>query len=362
MPRARTSWLRGAKVWLYRGGALAVVGLLGCLPDRFTDGELDQKVATATQLGSCRTQASCALAPGCATDQACRAACSAGAADAVVARVNAVVECRAACVSKNCAGATGSALSGCENNCLADQCAGESLACAAPTATGAGACSDMLPCVTNCAMPVVTDSLSCLATCTDALASAELGVATAVTSCLSASGKAGTKSSDACINEFAACYAGGVSGSALCHESFACLEGCAKTGKSDEACIRECMAKLTTTAQTQLVSCLECLGDNNNIISACKLSIIACADPKGTSPCAKMFEQTTKCIKINGTAASGSCIATSLHGGKPQAAIPYIDLLACYNAECGQVCDKSPSECTTCLATKCGTKQGACTG
>ncbi len=360
MPKTSRSWVSAPQIGLL-GCLLAALGLLGCLPDRFSDAELDQKTANAVKLASCRMQASCALASGCAGDKTCQAACSAGAASAVVTRVNAVVDCRASCVTKWCPGATGSSLAECENNCLAYQCAGEMLACATPTATGSSTCLDLFPCLAGCAQPVVTDGVACVAKCSDLLASAELNVTTGLANCLSASGKAGTKASDACTSEFAGCYAGGVTGASLCHEAFGCLEACAKTGKAESACTRECMAKLTNTAQTQFVTYLQCVDDNNGQFQPCKPSMIACADPQGTAPCSKMFEDTKKCLQVNGTSASGSCVATALRSGKPQAAMPYLDLLTCYSTDCAQVCEKTPAQCNICLTTKCGAKQGACT-
>ena len=103
-----------------------------------------------------------------------------------------------------------------------------------------------------------------------------------------------------------------------------------------------------------------CLGDNGDDIAACKAPLVDCANASGKGSCKTMFDAVQVCIKKKGANGTGSCIVETIHDGSPNAALPFVDMLACWAKNCTAQCQTASPSCTGCLGSKCGKQLATC--
>ena len=293
----------------------AVFGSVGCLPDRLSDRALDETIAEASYGANCPAQLDCRLATACHGDASCEAACTSDSAAAVVERVENSMGCYQACAASLCATAKGAALAQCQRRCLTTRCASENLACSATKGEGAGACFDILGCIDACPDPSSGQASQCADGCLRTLSAGDYDLAAAFSICQSGAFAAGKNPGETCINELAACYAGGNTGALACRDAFACQESCVAGGGNGDTCLATCFPTLNAAAQGEYLAYLLCLGDNGDDIAACKAPLVDCANASGKGSCKTMFDAVQVCIKKKGANGTGSCIVETIHDG-----------------------------------------------
>ena len=366
MATTRTSiarrWLslRWAQVAVVASWALAGC-LAGCLPDRLSDSELDEVIAEASYASSCSAQVDCALAPACVDVPDCREACIQDATGVTAEHITATLACRDTCVERDCKALTGAKYDDCASRCLVYGCAREVLSCAAPEPVGAAICTDIFGCLATCLAPASGGAVECFGNCAENLTPVEFVLASKVVDCMSVATSDGKPFATTCSAEVATCYAGGVSDSGECFESFGCAETCGKLGKSATTCARECISQLNVSAQNAYIKYAQCLMDHPVVAKACDPDFIVCADPKGSLTCSAAGDEIQKCVGKSGTEAAVSCMAIGVHQSKPGAAKALVDYVRCFTDNCASACPKTTSPgCALCLTTKCKTQADAC--
>lgn len=295
--------------------------------------------------GSLKT---CVAASQCAIDACkdkwsldCGKACANAAAPDAASPASALLNCTTTkCFSGKCAG---NPTQKCMDDCTASDCPNELVACWSQGATpGNGGCSTVADCLTKCDSD--PERFTCQSICYNALSTAAVGQFQALTACLGKNGGDYAK----CGKETLTCLSDGKSGSSSCYDVQACIGKCAKT---DATCQGACYGQGSTTAQTQLMTLLDCITKNG--ADKCLDPTIACATPSGTAGCMTTANCVTGCPTGD---AQGGCIMDCLHKTSTANAASFGKLATCMTSKC----PNCGNNCTTCAIMNCGSQANSC--
>lgn len=321
------------------GGVMDVVadGDSGGVKDAAVDAAPDI-ASDVLQPGSLKT---CSAASQCAIDACkdswtatCGQTCANATATAAAPTASALLTCEnTKCVAGKCATTPTQA---CMDSCTASDCPNELVACWEQGATpGTKGCSTILTCLTAC--DTAPERFTCKAACYNAVDAAGEAAFKAMSSCIETNGG----QTDPCDKESLTCLSDGKTGSGTCYDVQACIGKCAST---DTACQGACYGNGSATAQTQLLTLLNCV--NSSGATNCLDQTITCATPTGSTGCLA----TANCVAACPTgAAQSACIMDCLHKSTPGGATAFGTLAPCMEKNC----PNCGSNCQSCATSKC---------
>lgn len=299
---------------------------------------------TATDLGQPDSLKTCIASSQCAID-ACKAnwtatcgqTCANATATAAAPTASALLACTTKkCLQGKCAGTTPPAQK-CMDDCTASDCPTELIACWEQGATpGTKGCSTILSCLTGCDSDPAR--FTCQAACYNAVGKTGETQFQTLTTCVSANGGDTNK----CVKESLACLSDGKSGNGTCYDLQACMGKCAA---GDTTCQGACYGAGSGTAQTQLLTLLNCVTVSG--AEKCLDPTITCATPTGSVGCI----DTATCVTGCGTGATqAACVMDCLHKASSNGAKSFGQLAPCMQKNCANC---SGSACQSCATSKC---------
>jgi hypothetical protein len=313
------------------------------------DGIADAKPDVATdvlQPGSLKT---CTEASQCAIDACkngwsptCGQTCANATGSAAAPSASALLDCTTKkCVQGKCATTP---TQDCMDACTASDCPNELVTCWEQGATpGSKGCSTVLGCLSACDSN--PERFTCKAACYNAADKAGETAFKALSACVAKNGG----KTDPCAKESLTCISDGKTGSGTCYDVQDCVGKCAKT---DTVCQGACYGNGSATAQTQLLTLLDCV--NSKGASACLDQTVTCATPTGTTGCVDSATCVGGCPAGDTQA---TCVMSCLHNASPKAGKVIGPFLTCMQKNCATC---SGSDCQNCAISKCFSQASTC--
>ena len=308
--------------------------------DGVADGKIVPDVATdVLQPGSLKT---CTAASQCAVDACkngwtanCGQTCANATGKDAAPTASALLDCTTKkCVQGKCATTP---TQDCMEACTASDCPSELVACWEQGATpGSKGCSTVLGCLTACDSN--PERFTCKAACYNAADKAGETAFKALSACVAANGG----KTDPYVKESLTCISDGKTGSGSCFDVQDCVGKCAKT---DTACQGACYGNGSATAQTQLLTLLNCV--NTSGADKCLDPTITCATPTGSTGCIDTATCVSGCPTTGDAAAP--CIMGCLHKASANGAKAFGKLAPCMQKNCANC----GSNCQSCATSKC---------
>lgn len=316
---------------------------------------------TCAKLGDC---VATACGPTPTTD--CEKPCFAKAAPEAQSKGAVLLACmQGKCKDGACKGSTDPK---CMDDCLGQQCMGETIACVDMAKQGTVTCGDGIQCVQKCTMG--KGGFQCIADCWSSMTKSGQTLLSATGKCFADNPGKGEQ---ACMAPMLSCVADGKNGTKACYEIFGCIETCKASGKDEGECSMGCAGQGSADGIKGFADVAACMGKAPNGTDSCTTAFVNCAAPSGTTSCIDTIGCLVKCGGEAGKGPSPACLFTCLHASTKTAAAASMGFAGCMdnkdpakNATCadlGVTCiapsgSKTCPEMVTC-AMGCGQNSGA---